>query len=77
MSHSSTRAGADPRTADLCTRRIYFVRNEIASCRLRGPLVALWWAGPCGERAHPGSERKRAVANNDRRSRIAVRPERI
>jgi hypothetical protein len=41
MSHSGTRVSADPRTADLCTRRIYFVLNEIASGRPGGPLVAL------------------------------------
>jgi len=31
MSHSRTRVSADSRTADLCTRCIYFVLNEIAS----------------------------------------------
>jgi hypothetical protein len=41
MSHSSTRANADPRTADLCTRRIYFVFNKIASWRFSGAQVAL------------------------------------
>jgi hypothetical protein len=41
VSHSSTRASADPRTADLCTRRIYFALNKIASWPFSGPLVAL------------------------------------
>jgi len=77
MSHPGTRASADPRTADLCTRRNRFVLNNMADRATSGPLVALCRVAPWGNALSPGAERKRAVANSDRRSRIADRPKRI